>query len=99
MTITSTLTGSITGLNGRGATLTIGLGDGFRDTESDTVENHRESGIVTKLDGTKLTRFSASTRTSPRVLPGPFEWVAVKSKYFVAGLFAYDSTAAAAHAA
>jgi YidC/Oxa1 family membrane protein insertase len=87
--------GVITGLNGRGATLTIGLGEGFRDTESDTVENHRESGIVTKLDGTELTRFASLDPNRSTVLPGPFEWVAVKSKYFVAGLFAYDSSAAA----
>ncbi len=87
------VTGSVTGLAGTGATLLLGLGDGFRETEADTVANHREVGVVTKLDKTELTRFSSLTPGESRVLTGPFEWVAVKSKYFVAGLFAYDSTA------
>jgi YidC/Oxa1 family membrane protein insertase len=88
------LDGTVRNLNGAGGTLLVGLGNGFRDTESDTLVNHRESGVVTKLDGTKLTRYG-SLDPGATVLPGPFEWVAVKSKYFVAGLFAYDSTATA----
>ncbi|MBP9899618.1 MAG: YidC/Oxa1 family insertase periplasmic-domain containing protein, partial [Gemmatimonadales bacterium] len=87
------VTGSVTGLTGTGATLLLGLADGFRETEDDTVANHREGGVVTKLDKTTLTRFSDLEVGESRVLTGPFEWVAVKSKYFVAGLFAYDSTA------
>ncbi len=86
--------GVVRGLR-NGATLLIGLGEGFRDTESDTVENHRESGVVTKLDGTELTRFSSLDPNQSTILSGPYEWVAVKSKYFVAGLFAYDSSATA----
>ncbi len=88
------LEGTVRGLAGAGGTLLVGLGEGFRDTESDSLVNHRESGVVTKLDGTKLTRFG-SLDPGSTILPGPFEWVAVKSKYFVAGLFAYDSTATA----
>jgi YidC/Oxa1 family membrane protein insertase len=86
--------GVIRGLR-NGATLLIGMGEGFRDTETDTVENHRESGIVTKLDGTELTRFSSLDPNTSTILAGPYEWVAVKSKYFVAGVFAYDSSATA----
>jgi YidC/Oxa1 family membrane protein insertase len=85
------IAGRMTNVGANGATLVTGLGNGFRDTESNIPENHRESGIVTKLDDTELTRFTALDPMSTRVLSGPFEWVAVKSKYFVAGFFAYDS--------
>ena len=84
--------GKITGLGPVGGTLLIGLGNGFRQTEADTNDNARASGIVTKLEKTNVTLFS---KLKPRVatpISGPFEWVAVKSKYFVAGLFAYDSS-------
>ena len=87
-----TVTGRVTGLGPTGGSLLIGLGDGFRETEADSGDNARSSGIVTKLDKTNLTLFA---KLAPRVvttMSGPFEWVAVKSKYFVAGLFAYDST-------
>lgn len=86
------LDGAVTNAGPLGGTLLVGLGNGFRDTEANVVENHRESGVVTKLDGTSLTRFTSLDPLETRVLPGPFEWVAVKSKYFVAGIFAYDST-------
>jgi YidC/Oxa1 family membrane protein insertase len=86
------IAGQMSNIGANGATLVTGLGNGFRDTESNTPENHRESGIVTKLDDTDLTRFSSLDPLNTRILSGPFEWVAVKSKYFVAGFFAYDST-------
>ncbi len=88
------MSGQVGGVGQAGGTLVVGMGNGFRDTESNLPENHRESGIVVKQDGTKLTRFSSLAPLQPTVLSGPFEWVAVKSKYFVAGFFAYDSTRA-----
>jgi YidC/Oxa1 family membrane protein insertase len=88
-----TATGHVTGIGPTGGTLLISLGDGFGQTEADTKDNAAQSGIVTKLEKTSLTRFG---QLKPRVLTpmsGPFEWVAVKSKYFVAGLFAFDPSA------
>ncbi len=85
------IAGRITGIGANGATMLIGLGNGFRDTETNVAENHRESGIVTKRNDTDLTRFSSLDPLMRTTMPGPFEWVAVKSKYFVAGMFAYDS--------
>lgn len=82
-----------TGIGNNGATMYVALGSGFRDTEAKPVENNNEKGVVTKQADTELTRFSSLDRGSTRTVAGPFEWVAVKSKYFVAGLFAYDSTA------
>jgi YidC/Oxa1 family membrane protein insertase len=86
------LDGRLTGAGSLGGTLLLGMANGFRDTEANLAENHREGGIVTKLEGTELTRFSSFDPLETKVLSGPFEWVAVKSKYFVAGLFSYDST-------
>lgn len=86
--------GRIAGVGPNGTTMLIGLGNGFRDTESNIAENHRESGIVTKQSDTDLTRFSSLEPLVRTVMSGPFEWVAVKSKYFVAGFFSYDSTGA-----
>lgn len=88
-----TATGHVTGIGPTGGTLLISLGDGFGQTEADPKDNAAQSGVVTKLEKTSLTRFG---QLKPRVLTpmsGPFEWVAVKSKYFVAGLFAFDSSA------
>ncbi len=84
--------GTITGLGAGGGTLLVGLGNGFRDSEKNLVEDHRERAIVTKQDGTKLTRLMSLVPRQPTTMSGPFEWVAVKSKYFVIGAFAYDST-------
>ncbi len=86
------LSGSFGGTPATGATLLIGLGNGFRNTERNPTENHRESGVVTEHDGTTLTRYRSLDPQVTKVLTGPFDWVAVKSKYFVGGLFAVDSS-------
>lgn len=84
----------VTGLSSMGGTAIIELGDGFGDTEANIKENHRESGLVTKLDKTRLKRFHEFDPRVEEQFQGPFEWVAVKSKYYVAGLFAADSASA-----
>jgi YidC/Oxa1 family membrane protein insertase len=83
--------GTVTGVSAAGGTLLISLGDGFRDSEKNLIEDHRERAIVTKQDGTELHRLMSLTPRQRTTLSGPFEWVAVKSKYFVVGAFAYDS--------
>lgn len=89
------MSGSIGGVPSTGATLLIGLGNGFRNTEKNPVENHRESGVVTDHDGTTLTRYRSLEPRQTAVQTGPFDWVAVKSKYFVGGFFAGDSATGA----
>ncbi len=86
------VTGKVTGLGPTGGTLLIGLGNGFRETEANAKDNALQSGIVTKLEKTTLLHFGSLKPRIVTPISGPFEWVAVKSKYFVAGLFAYDST-------
>ncbi|PYP43027.1 MAG: hypothetical protein DMD43_00670 [Gemmatimonadetes bacterium] len=84
--------GKLEGLGPEGATLLVGMGPGLRNTESDSVEHRRELGVVVKGDKASLTRFGRLKPHQPLAFNGPFEWVAVKSKYFVAALLALDST-------
>lgn len=88
------VTGRVRGLGPSGGTLLVGLGPGLRNTESDSVEHSRELGIVTKDTRSNLTRFTELKPGQGKVLAGPFEWVGVKSKYFVAALLAPDTTRA-----
>jgi YidC/Oxa1 family membrane protein insertase len=88
------VTGQVTGLGPNGGTLLIGLGPTVRNTESDSVLHQRELAIVTKgIKESEKHVIGGLSRAAPTDLAGPFEWVAVKSKYFVAALFAVDSTA------
>jgi len=83
--------GTVSGLGPAGGTLLVGLGNGFRATETSATDNWSQSGIVTKFEKTKVTLFRSLKPRIVTTLNGPFEWAAVKSKYFVAGVFAYDS--------
>jgi YidC/Oxa1 family membrane protein insertase len=83
--------GRVTGVGPNGGLLLIDLGHGLANTEADSNENHRASALVTKRDEAQRTDFSSLKLGEPKTLSGPFEWVAVKSKYFVAALFAFDS--------
>ncbi len=82
--------GLITGIGANGGTLLIGMGPGLRNTESDSLENLTQLGIVTKAADTENTKFD-KLKPVPTDLSGPFAWVAVKSKYFVAAVFAVDT--------
>jgi YidC/Oxa1 family membrane protein insertase len=70
------------------------MGDGMRQTEADSAGNWYEYGIVAKTTESELTKFSEFDAGETMTLAGPFEWAAVKSKYFVAALLAIDSGAA-----
>ncbi|MBS1240797.1 MAG: hypothetical protein H6R40_224, partial [Gemmatimonadetes bacterium] len=88
-----TVDGRITGIGPNGGTLLIGMGPGIRNTEVDSVEHMRNLAVVTKSDESRRTDFGGLKREGPTDLSGPFEWVAVKSKYFVAAVFAVDTVA------
>jgi YidC/Oxa1 family membrane protein insertase len=85
------VTGQVKGLGPNGGTLVIGLGPGLRNTESDSVEHSRELGLVTKDTRSQITRFAKLKLGETLTLDGPFEWAAVKSKYFVSAIIAPDS--------
>ena len=93
--------GRVDGVGPNGAVLLIGMGPGLRNTESDSLEHHRELGVVVKDGKASLTRFTGLTRKvgdlyapRPQLFNGPFEYVAVKSKYFVTAVLALDSSGA-----
>jgi len=82
--------GSITGLGGSGAVLVVGLSEGLRSVEADSVDDYRSYAIVTKASKTERTDFSKFDPGERAVLDGPFEWVGVKSKYFFTAALALD---------
>jgi len=88
------VSGRVTGLGPVGGHLLIDMGHGLRQTEADSAANLYEFGVVTKTDESKLVKFSSLKAGNRRTLEGPFEWAAVKSKYFVTALLAIDSGAA-----
>ena len=86
------ITGKVSGVGPNGGLLLIGMGDGLRQTEADSAANQHEFGVVTMRQKSELTRFSSLKPDNPVTLSGPFQWVAVKSKYFVLGALAFDSS-------
>lgn len=82
--------GSVTGLGGNGAVLVIGLSDGLRSVEADSVDDYRHYALVTRASKADRTDFSSLDPGERAVLDGPFEWAGVKSKYFFAAALALD---------
>ena len=85
------VSGRVTGVGPNGGQLLIGMGPTLANTEVNIEENHRELALVTRKGDTERTSLSDLKPNEPRALSGPFEWVALKSKYFVTGLLARDS--------
>jgi YidC/Oxa1 family membrane protein insertase len=86
------VTGAIDGLEGRGALLLIGLGTGLANVEADSVDNYRRYGVVGRLSAPEEKAFSKVSPGEVAALEGPFDWIAVKSKYFIGALLSSDST-------
>ena len=79
--------GRLAGFGSGGATLLVGMGDGLRSVEADSMDDFRHYAVVTKAAKTQSTDFGALKPGERRILEGPFEWAGVKSKYFfLAGL-------------
>ncbi len=86
------VTGHVTGVGPNGGLMILDLGRGFPNTEADSNENHRALAVVVKDGDAERTDFASLKAGEPKTLSGPFEWVAVKSKYFVTAVLAFDST-------
>lgn len=86
------VSGRVTGLGPNGGTLLVGLGEGLRNSEVDSVEHYREAAIITKgLKESEKHPIAGLDAGVATTYAGPFEWVGVKSKYFVTALFAVDT--------
>jgi len=83
------VSGTVQGLPG-GGLLLIGLGPRIRQVEADSLGDVRSYGVVTKARSTENVGFAALDPGERRDLSGPFEWVALKSKYFVAAVLALE---------
>ena len=86
------VSGRVSGVGPNGGQLLVGMGPTLANTEVNIEENHRELALVTRKGDTERTSLSDLKPNEPRALSGPFQWVALKSKYFVTGLLARDST-------
>jgi YidC/Oxa1 family membrane protein insertase len=60
----------------------VSLGPRLRLVEADSVADFRTYATVVKDRSTERTNFSSLDPGERTVLPGPFEWVAMKSRYF-----------------
>jgi YidC/Oxa1 family membrane protein insertase len=85
------VSGRVSGVGPNGGLLLVGMGPTLRNTEANVEENQRELALVTRKGDTERTDLSGLEPGEPRALSGPFQWVALKSKYFVTGLLARDS--------
>jgi YidC/Oxa1 family membrane protein insertase len=84
--------GKVTGVGPNGGSVLVGMGPTLANTEADSNENHRALALVTKHQDTERTDFAGLKPGVPKTVSGPLEWAAVKSKYFVTGVLAFDST-------
>ena len=82
--------GDFHGLGAEGALVLVGLGPQIRMTEADSLSDYRAYSLVTKARSTEKLDFGALKPDERRDLGGPFEWVAIKSKYFLAAVLALD---------
>jgi YidC/Oxa1 family membrane protein insertase len=83
--------GRVTGVGPNGGLLLVGMGPTLANTEANADENHRALALVTKHSETERTDLGGLKADEPKVVSGPLEWAAIKSKYFVTGVLAFDS--------
>jgi YidC/Oxa1 family membrane protein insertase len=86
------VSGQASDVGPNGGALLVGMGPTLANTEVDIEENHRELALVTKRDDTERTNLGSLEPGERQPLSGPFRWAALKSKYFVTGVIAADST-------
>lgn len=82
--------GRMEGFGPAGATLLLGLGDGLRSVEADSLDDFRHYAVVTKATKTQSTAFQSLKPGERKILDGPFEWAGTKSKYFFIAALAVE---------
>jgi YidC/Oxa1 family membrane protein insertase len=89
------VSGRISGVGPNGGLMLIGMGPTLANTEANEVENQHALALVTKRGEAERLDFSGLKPGEPKTVSGPLEWAAVKSKYFVTAVLAFDSTGGA----
>jgi YidC/Oxa1 family membrane protein insertase len=79
------VTGEVGGV-ASGGLLLIRLGPRMRSVEADSVDDFRSYAVVTKAKRTESVSFGSLDPGERKELSGPFDWVAIKSKYFLAAI-------------
>ena len=82
--------GEFEGITSSGGLVLVGMGPRLRAVESDSALDFRSYGVVTKNRGTENLKFSSLSPGERVSLEGPFEWVAIKSKYFLGAILAIE---------
>lgn len=70
------------------ALVLVGIGPRLRSIDRDSIVDFRSYGVVTKSRSTDNLKFSSLDFGETERLDGPFEWVAIKSKYFLGAILA-----------
>lgn len=84
--------GRVTGLGASGGQMLVGLGDGLRNTEADSIGAFRaDYAVVTKAAKTEKRMFASIKEGEEVILDGPFEWAGIKSKYFLLSALAIQA--------
>ncbi|MGH7498163.1 MAG: membrane protein insertase YidC [Gemmatimonadales bacterium] len=86
------VSGHVSGVGPNGGQLFLAMGPTLANTEANAEENHHALALVTKHNEADRTDFSSLKPGEPRTISGPLEWAAIKSKYFVTAILAFDST-------
>jgi YidC/Oxa1 family membrane protein insertase len=82
--------GRMEGFGPTGATLLLGLGDGLKSVEADSLDDFHHYAVVTKAARTQSTAFQSLKPGERKILDGPFEWAGMKSKYFFIAALAFE---------
>jgi YidC/Oxa1 family membrane protein insertase len=86
------VSGRVSGVGPNGGTLLVGVGPTLANTEANIEENHHALAVVTRHTDAERIDLGSLKPGETRTVSGPLDWVAMKSKYFVTGVLAYDST-------
>ncbi|UCG74602.1 MAG: YidC/Oxa1 family insertase periplasmic-domain containing protein [Gemmatimonadota bacterium] len=84
--------GALEGVGDRGYTLATSLGEGLRTNEADAKADYGQLAYVTRgRQGIRSRRLSAVSEGEREAAEGgPFDWVAVKNKYFLVAFLAAE---------
>ncbi len=82
--------GELSGAAAQAGLVLVSLGPRFRLVEADSGLDYSNYAVVTKARAAERTKFSSLDPGERVALDGPFEWVALKSRYFVGAILTIE---------